>query len=182
MAGTPPEATFVTLCGRILDSLSAMVKDARDAGLSDVDPTALDTARSMLRAVPPSDLVVSFIKKKEHWNKIHNKDMNFLKNEVGLVFAGAGILKKEVIDEPVRVYLQLKKWKEDPSTRPPATKKAIDYEKPFIDDEDMDVLWTRFNGLIKLSCRWNLDNKNKYDLSPFYERYGLVAPVAAKKS
>lgn len=175
MASPTPEQNFVVLCQRVLDGLSSMIKDARDLGLSDINPTQLDNAKKMLAAATPDNLVISFIEKREYWPKIEKRDMLFMEKEIAVVFSDAGILEASVVEEPIRIYLLLKKWKDDPSTRPEqkASKKAtvINYDEPVVNDEDIATLWNRFNLMIKLACKWNSAKGNKYNLSEFEARH-----------
>ena len=163
-----PEGNFVILCQRLLDALATMIKDARDHKLSEVDPSKLDTTRKMLTMAVPNDLVTAFIDKKEYWKKIEARDMTFLEKELGVIFQEANILTAELVNEPVRVYILLKDWKEKPETRPMATKKPlIDYNDPFLNDDDINGIWSKLKLMIKLSCKWNAANGNKYDLSEY---------------
>lgn len=166
-----PEGNFVILCERLLAALSSMIKDARDNKLSDVDPSRLDGAKSMLSMATPENLVKAFIEKEAYWKKIENRDMDFLEKELGVIFQEAKILTAEVVSEPVRVYILLKNWKEKPETRPVTSKvaktKTLDYDKPFLNDEDINGIWSKLKMMIKMSCKWNANNGNKYNLSAY---------------
>lgn len=166
-----PEGNFVILCQRLLDALSSMIKDARDNKLSDIDPSKLDSTRKMLTMAVPANLVKAFIEKEAYWKKIENRDMLFLEKELGVIFQEAQILNAELVTEPVRVYILLKDWKEKPETRPAAPiaskKVPMDYDKPFLNDEDINGIWSKLKLMIKMSCKWNANNGNKYDLSAY---------------
>ncbi|CAH6420771.1 Hypothetical protein POVR2_LOCUS254 [uncultured virus] len=144
-----------------------MIKDARDHGLSKMDPSQLDMAKTMLKAAKPEDLIVAFIGKEKFWKAMLDKKMSFLENDIGVIFSDSGIIEAAVVEEPVKIFLQLQKWKTDVKSRPEASKRAIDYSDPFIGERDIEVLWNRLRLMIKCSCKWNAANGKKYKLSAY---------------
>jgi hypothetical protein len=155
---------FVKVCGLILESLSGMISDAKDAGLTTMVPTQLDFAHGMLGKVNPVDLVIAFIEQRKYWPDIFKKNIGFLEKGVPEVFSNSPI-SPEVLVEPIKIYNHLVangfKGSKNPKKYP-------------INGEDIEGLWMRFELLIKASCRYNLENGNKYDLDEYNQRFGLM--------
>jgi hypothetical protein len=154
---------FVKVCGLILDSLSSMIKDAKDAGLTKEDSAQLDLALNMIGTMDPVKLVIAFIEQRKFWPDIFNKNIEFLEKGVPEVFADSPI-SPNVLIAPIKVYNHL---------LANGFKGNHNQKKWPINSEDIEGLWQRFELLIKASCRYNLENGNKYNLNQYNEKFDL---------
>lgn len=154
---------FRLVCKQILESLSSMISDAKDAKLTKVQPNQVNMALTMLSTVDSSALVVAFIGHAKLWQKIIDKNVDFLLEGIPQIFSEVPI-SPEVLIEPIIIYKRLLsegfKGKKDPNIYP-------------INQEDIDGLWKRFELLIKAACKYNIENGKKYNLSAYEEKYGL---------
>ncbi|CAK7994889.1 Hypothetical protein POVR1_LOCUS407 [uncultured virus] len=132
------------LIGSMLDDLNAV-------GLTGYDSAPISSASAAISLMKGEKLIAYFIAGHDHWDKIANRDLKFVTEEIPKIYGKATIDVKAIV-EPAKVYLAIK-------TKGNYKGSAKEDDWP-VNSQDMERQWKYFDAMVNLSCRYGANRKN----------------------
>lgn len=132
----------------VITKLTKMHIACFNQGLTQINSTGMELVCDEVEETSHTKLINNFIKHHDLWNKVLDKDSDFLYIEVPKIYQ-SDQFDSNVLVISLKCFDQQKKSKTSPSTWA-------------VSEDDQKAVWIHFKNMVTLACRHIKENPSKY--------------------
>lgn len=148
-----PSEQFGEVLDDILKDVESIIKELHRDRICDISPNIVVLARGVISKYNKESVILAVAKIHPDWKKVIDKSSSFVTNDLNGILKAADVpLDASLLSIPLICFDKISaspEWK------------AIPYDEWPVIQEDLDDVWAKFHTLLKITCSWVKEERDK---------------------